>query len=121
MSDPHLSRVLQRILDFDFVPGTLNVRLPEPFDAGLESYVGWEELGRRTPDPEVPGRRGLRYGKVIIARRFPGIVFQGDEPDYPADLVELISDRHLRQTLGLSDGDVIEFTLVGSPESADGG
>ncbi len=117
MSAPRMRRVLRRIIDFDFVPGTLNVRLRESFDEGLlESYVGWEELGRRLPDPEVPGRRGLRYGRVIIAQRFPGIAFQGDEPDYPADQVELISDRHIRQTLNLSDGDTIEFALVGSRE-----
>lgn len=121
MSEPGMKGVLQRIIEFDFVPGTLNVRLPEAFDASLESYVGWEELGRSLPDPEVPGRKGLRYDRAIIVRRFPGIVFQGDEPDYPSDQVELISDHHLRQTLDLSDGDAIEFTLVGPMRDADGG
>ncbi len=121
MSEPGMRGVLQRIIEFDFVPGTLNVRLPEAFDASLESYVGWEELGRRIPDPEVPGRKGLWYDRAIIARRFQGIVFQGDEPDYPRDHVELISDHHLRQTLGLSDGDAIEFILIGPRRDAEGG
>ncbi len=83
--------------------------------------MGWEELRRRIPDPGVPGRRGLRYGRAIIAQRFPGIAFQGDELDYPRDHVELISDHHLRRTLDLSDGDTIEFTLVGVSGGADRG
>lgn len=112
MSAPEMTEALRQILDFDFVPGTLNVRLPGALDAELRSYVAWEDLGRRTPDPEVPDRRGLRYGRVIIAGQFQGVAFQGDESDYPSDLVELVSDHHLRKALGLSDGDPIEFSLI---------
>jgi CTP-dependent riboflavin kinase len=31
--------------------------------------------------------------------------------DFPAEVVELIADRHLRTTLGLADGDRISFEL----------
>ncbi len=120
MSSPVMRRVIGELTSLDIVPGTLNVRLPRPFNAVLARYIRWEDLGREVPDPEVPGRKGLRYGEVIIAGRYRGFVFQGDEPDYPSDQVELISDRHLRRALGISDGDVIEFTLVGSMEHDDG-
>jgi hypothetical protein len=40
------------------------------------------------------------------------IVFQGDEPEYPPEQVEIMSDHHLRDTLGLHDGDVLAFALV---------
>jgi CTP-dependent riboflavin kinase len=39
-------------------------------------------------------------------------VFQGDEPEYPPEQVEIMSDHHLRATLGLHDDDVLEFSLV---------
>ncbi len=113
-----MQRVIGNLTALDIVPGTLNVRLPRPFDVVLERYVRWEDLGREVPDPEVPGRKGLRYGEVIIAGRYRGFVFQGDEPDYPSNQVELISDRHLRQTLGLAEGDAIQFRLV---STSDGG
>ncbi|MDX1534639.1 MAG: DUF120 domain-containing protein [Thermoplasmata archaeon] len=115
MSNPEVASVLEQLLEFEFVPGTLNVQLPGPFEASLGSYVRWEDLGRPLPDPEVPGRRGLRYSRVTIAGRFPGVVFQGDEPRYPRDHVELISDHHLRNTLNLADGDEIEFTVLAGP------
>jgi CTP-dependent riboflavin kinase len=39
-------------------------------------------------------------------------MFQGDEPGYPTNLVEIMSDHHLRDTLGLQDGDTLEFTVI---------
>lgn len=117
MSSPTMQRMIRKLTALDIVPGTLNVRLPRPFDTILERYVRWEDFGRSDPDPEVPGRKGLRYGEVIIAGRYRGFVFQGDEPDYPANQVELISDRQLRQALGLSDGDAIQFTIFSTEAS----
>ena len=40
------------------------------------------------------------------------MMFQGDEPEYPPEQVEIMSDHHLRAALGLHDGDVLEFSLV---------
>jgi hypothetical protein len=37
---------------------------------------------------------------------------QGDEPEYPPEQVEIMSDHHLRTILGLHDGDMLEFTLL---------
>jgi len=45
-------------------------------------------------------------------RPLPGIVLQGDEPEYPREFVEILSDQHLRVTLGLHDGDMVAFTLL---------
>ena len=39
-------------------------------------------------------------------------MFQGDEPEYPPNLVEIMSNHHLRDTLGLQDGDTLEFTVI---------
>jgi CTP-dependent riboflavin kinase len=49
---------------------------------------------------------------VRIAGRYRGIVFQGDEPEYPPAQMELLSAHHLRTSLGLHDGDMLVFTLL---------
>jgi len=104
MSSAPIQRALRRLTDLDIVPGTLNVRLPEPFDVKLEAYISQEDFG------------GVAAGgwvvETVIEGRFRGFLFRGDEQGYPADLVELISDHNLREALGLRDGDEIEFTLV---------
>ena len=38
--------------------------------------------------------------------------YLGDEPEYPPAQVEILSDQHLRTTLGLRDADLREFTLL---------
>jgi CTP-dependent riboflavin kinase len=60
----------------------------------------------------APHRQGIRFGKVLIAGQYYGIIFQGDEPEYPPEQVEILSDQHLRTALGLRDGDLLEFTLL---------
>lgn len=75
-----------------------------------------EELGFQPGTmPGVPDREGLRFAEVIIAGRLRGFVFQGDEPDYPPNQVELISAHNLRQSLNLRGGDSIEFSIAGKP------
>ncbi len=97
----------------DIVPGTLNVRLTKRFNGTLDRYVSVEELGFQPGTmPGVPNRKGLCFTEVVIARRFRGFVFQGDEPDYPRNQVELISTHNLREALNLGDGDWVEFTLT---------
>ena len=56
--------------------------------------------------------QGIRWGEVRIAGQYRGIMFQGDEPEYPPAQVEILSDHHLRTTLGLCDGDLLAFTLL---------
>jgi CTP-dependent riboflavin kinase len=52
---------------------------------------------------------------VLIADRYRGTAFQGDEPGYPSEQVELVSDIRLRAGLGLADGDPISFAVVAEP------
>jgi CTP-dependent riboflavin kinase len=110
MSRPVTEQAISQLTSLKIVPGTLNVELPEPFNAKLPNYVSVEALGGI---PGVPNRKGLRFGEVLIAHRFRGYVFQGDEPEYPPNSVELISDHKLRADLNLKDGDAIEFAMIG--------
>jgi CTP-dependent riboflavin kinase len=112
MANPAVLQAAQRLTALTLVPGTLNVRLPQPFDGLLPWYFTEEELGEHVWRDHAPNRTGIRCGEVLIAERYRGMVFQGDEPEYPPAQVEILSDHHLRATLGLRDGDMLAFTLL---------
>jgi CTP-dependent riboflavin kinase len=60
------------------------------------------------------GQAGYFLVPVLIADRYRGIAFQAGErghSGHPADQVELLSEVHLRKTLGLSDGDLVTFSV----------
>ena len=112
MANPAVLEAAQRLTALTLVPGTLNVRLPQPFDGLLPLYLTEDDLGGYVWRDHAPNRTGIRCGEVLIAGRYRGIVFQGDEPEYPPAQVEIMSDHHLRATLGLRDDDMLEFTLL---------
>ena len=43
-----------------------------------------------------------------------GLILRGDEPDYPANQVEIACEVRLRDSLTLADGARLEFQLVDS-------
>jgi len=110
MSRPATEEAIAQLTSLKIVPGTLKVELPRPFDGKLSHYVSVEALGGI---PGVPNRKGLRFGEDVIAHRFRGLVFQGDEPEYPSNNVELIIDHKLRVDFDLNNGDTIEFVMIG--------
>jgi CTP-dependent riboflavin kinase len=112
MANPAVLHAAQGLTDLPLIPGTLNVRLPQPFDGLLPWYVTEAELGGHVWQDHAPHRTGIRCGEVLIAGRYRGMVFQGDEPEYPPEQVEIMSDHHLRDTLGLHDGDTLEFAVI---------
>ncbi len=54
---------------------------------------------------------------IMIAGLYRGLAFQADEPGYPPDQVELLSEVHVREALGLSNGDPITVLV----RDSDGG
>jgi len=108
MSDPVLAaRQAHHFRTFQPVPGTLNVLLPEPFDAAqFTGLVPASELGGGMIEDHP-------YAAVLIEGHIPGFVTQTLNPggDFPAEVVELIADRNLRAALQLADGDPIAFEL----------
>jgi hypothetical protein len=69
------------------------------------------DLGGNVWRDQAPNRAGIRCGELIIAERYRSTVFQGDEPEYPPAQA-ILSDYHLRDTLRLHDGDILECSLV---------
>jgi CTP-dependent riboflavin kinase len=113
MSDPALAPGLaHHFSSFSPVPGTLNIRLTAPFDpTQFTGVITAEELGGIT--------EAHRKADVLIEGSIPGMVIQTANPggDFPAEVVELIADRHLRTALHLEDGDRIRFELLDGPPS----
>jgi CTP-dependent riboflavin kinase len=108
MADSAVMERLNDLAGFPIVPGTLNVLLSRPFERGTSwRYLAAVEI---SPDWEArTGQTGYFYVPVMIAE-YRGLAFQADEPGdpgYPADLIELFSEVHLRRALNLSDGDPI--------------
>jgi CTP-dependent riboflavin kinase len=101
---------LQELVGCPVVPGTLNVCMPGPFERWPTSrYLAAVEI---SPEWEAEaGQAGYFIVPVLIAGRHRGVAFQADEPEYPADQVEMLCEVHLRATLGLSDGDPISFSV----------
>jgi CTP-dependent riboflavin kinase len=110
------SAILQRLQDlagFSIVPGTLNLRLPQPPQRGTQwQYLAAAEIG---PGWEArTGQTGYFLTRVTIAELYRGLAFQAVEraaPGYPPDQVELVSEVRLRDALDLSDGDHLLVTL----------
>jgi len=111
MSDADLLGRLQQLAGCAIVPGTLNVRLPEPLSRPPTMlYLAASDID---PDFEAEtGQAGFFFAPVMIAGHYRGVAMQAVEFGYPDDQVELLCEVHLRETLGLSDGDEIAFTML---------
>ena len=100
----------------DIIPGTLNVLLNRPLDVSSAGYFSLTEVGLEfdlaAVGIEHEGEQGFHFWRVVVADQYPSFAICFTWVGYPYTKVELISDRHLRNTLGLEDGDSIEFTVV---------
>ncbi len=92
-------------LGFDPSPGTLNLKLDDPFtldDSGSIEIEGFSEEGRsfggcRCLPAEIGGVKGA--------------VVRPERSSYPSTLLEIIAPVNLREALSLSDGDEVEVVL----------
>jgi CTP-dependent riboflavin kinase len=111
MSDKDLLSQLQQLAGCPVIPGTLNVRLAEPFNRPVTMrYLAASDIG---PDFEAEtGQTGFFFAQVLIAGQYRGVAMQAVESGYPDDQVELLCEVHLRETLCLGDGDEITFSVL---------
>jgi CTP-dependent riboflavin kinase len=97
------------------IPGTLNIKMLQPFDLSLLKYykfddIGWE-FDPATQGIAYQGEIGMHGGRVTIAGKYPAfLVFFTWVTHRDLD-GELVSPYHLRSTLDLRDGDTVEFVL----------
>ncbi|NYT02136.1 MAG: DUF120 domain-containing protein [Methanosarcinales archaeon] len=94
-----------RLLGFDPFPGTLNLKLEEPFvetAAGCIPILGFRDHSRTF---------GSCNCFPVKIQGIQGAIVRPERSNYPPHLVEVIAPVNLRQTLGLSDGDLVELVL----------
>ena len=116
MSVPDSLEGFQRLTGLSVIPGTLNIDLTEPFDLALLRYVTFAELGwtidLSRQGIKYDGEIGMHYGRVTVANKYPAcVIFWTWVDDLYTD-AELISPHHLRSTLDLQNGDIVEFRLL---------
>lgn len=92
-------------LGFDPYPGTLNLKLSEPFapsDAGAIKIDGFRDTNRTYG--------GCKCYPVKIDD-IRGAIIRPDRSSYPLNLIEIIAPVNLRKALGLKDGDKVEVVI----------
>ncbi|TRO46772.1 CTP-dependent riboflavin kinase [Candidatus Bathyarchaeota archaeon] len=103
---PWVKRQITEKLGFTPYPGTLNLKLVG------ESRKRRKLLGKTPAEKICPAKdycSGALF-KAFIDILECGIVIP-DVPDYPNDLLEVISSVNLRKTLLLKDGDKVTITV----------
>jgi CTP-dependent riboflavin kinase len=116
MLKPGSLEEFRRLSGLSIIPGTLNIKLAEPFDLSLLKYVKFSDIGWEfdpaTQGIKYEGEIGVYYRRATVAGRYPAclLIFTW-VTDIHTD-AELVSPRHLRTVLGLEDGDTVEFTLA---------
>jgi riboflavin kinase len=98
------SQFIQK-LGFDPYPGTLNIKLKEPFAHPNIGYIkidGFKDLNRTFG--------GCRCYPIKI-NEIRAAIIRPDRSSYPENLVEIIAPVNLRKTLSLKDGDEVEVLM----------
>lgn len=106
----------RRLLGVLIIPGTLNIKLAEPFDLSLLKYVKFSDIGWEF-DPamqgiDYQGEIGMYWRRATVAGRYPACVLIFTWVSNVHTNAELVSPYHLRTVLNLKDGDTVEFTLA---------
>jgi riboflavin kinase len=103
---PWVKSRIKEALGFEPYIGTLNLRVSADYEI--------DELLSRFKGEIIPPEKGYLQGRLyraLIKREIQGGLVRPEVPDYPKNIVELIAPVCLRQTLGLEDGDEVEFQV----------
>ncbi|HMK45225.1 MAG TPA: DUF120 domain-containing protein [Methanocella sp.] len=92
-------------LDFDPYPGTLNIRLTEPFTPSEHEAIKID--GFQGENRTFGGCKCYPVSIMGVG----GAIIRPDRTSYPPNLIEIIAPIKLRHSLGLKDGDEVEVKL----------
>ncbi len=119
MSDPNDLETWEKLTGLKIIPGTLNIQLEKPFDLSLLTFTSFSEIGwdfsPTTQGFKFSGEVGMFYQRITIAKKYPGVIVFWTWVAETNLHAELVSSVHLRTTIGLEDGDSIEFALNNKP------
>jgi CTP-dependent riboflavin kinase len=97
-------------LAIDAYPGTLNMEITEPED--LEAFDSLKAREGVEITPEQASFCSAKCYPVLIAGKIKGAIVFPCVADYPKNKMELIAPVHVRKTLSLSAGDIIEVEIL---------
>jgi len=106
ISNDGYKRQFIEILGFEPFPGTLNIKMEEPFVPPEQKAIlikGFQDANRTFG--------GCRCYKIKL-NGIGASVVRPERSDYPDDLIEVIAPVNLRKALVLEDGDQVEVTLL---------
>ncbi|MCE4614793.1 MAG: CTP-dependent riboflavin kinase [Desulfurococcales archaeon] len=105
------ARSFRRALGVIPFPGTLNIRVIDEDVERLNNHL-------KKVDPVVilpPSISGLRLGKVYLFKAslfdIEVYIVRPEYTVYKGDVIEIISQEHLRRKYGLKDGDVVDIVI----------
>jgi CTP-dependent riboflavin kinase len=97
-------------LRLEVYPGTLNLEITEPEGLRtLETLTAGEGI---EITPEQPNFCSAKCYPVLIAGRVRGAIVFPCVADYPKNKMELIAPVHVRKTLSLDAGDIVEVEIL---------
>ena len=106
---PWVKRQFSAKLDLDAYPGTLNLEIEgddlRTFET-LKAGAGIEIT------PEQASFCSAKCYPVLIAGQVRGAIVLPLVPDYPGNKMELIAPVHVRKTLSLGAGDLVEVEVL---------
>ena len=98
----------EKAMGFKPFPGTLNVRVIESDLPALRSFFAEKDFELVPDNPTfcTAWLKKVRVNGVPAAAVFPS----EDVRAHGGEVLELMSERHLKDTLGLKDGDQVSIT-----------
>ncbi len=98
----------QKAAGFAPYPGTLNVRICSEDLGRLEAFISQKDFELVPGDPQFCSGsvKKIRIEGIPAAAVFPG----EEVRVHPREVIEIVSDRHLKQSLHLKDGDQVTIT-----------
>jgi CTP-dependent riboflavin kinase len=97
-------------LAIDAYPGTLNLEITEPED--LEVFESLKAREGIEITPEQASFCSAKCYPVLIAGKVKGAIVFPCVTDYPKNKMELIAPVHIRKTLSLNAGDILEVEIL---------
>src|SRR5262249_58744511 len=80
MANPSLLQALKRFTELTLVPGTLNVRLPQPFDGTLTGYLTEADVGGNVWRDHAPDRQACDLARCSLPGATAGSCSRATSP-----------------------------------------
>ena len=106
---PWVKRQFLAKLAIEVYPGTLNLQIA---DDDLEAFETLKTGAGIDITPEESTFCSAKCYPVLIAGQVKGAILFPLVPDYPANKMELIAPVHVRETLSLNAGDLVEVDVL---------